>query len=274
MKMLVTGANGQLGREICKLLGENAIATDLDALDITKPIEFSGACDGIINCAAYTNVDGAETDEENAYRLNVLGAQNLAEFAKKRNIPLVHVSTDYVFDGTANTPYTESDAVCPTSVYGKTKEAGEQAVRQYEKHFIVRTAWLYSAHGKNFVKTIMKAAREKGELKVVADQIGCPTNAKDLAKQILKLVQTREYGTYHCTGSGMCSWYDFAKAITEFAEIPCIVNPCKTGEFPTKASRPAYSVLDNSKAEKVTGFKMPDWQDSLKTFLLTELKEG
>ncbi len=269
IKVLLTGADGQLGKAFCDLLGENVIATDADTLDITKPIDFDIPFDIIINCAAYTNVDGAEDAPDLAEKINVLGAKNLAEFATKKDVPLVHISTDYVFDGTFKTPYTEQDSVCPQSVYGKTKEAGERYVRQHEKHFIVRTAWLYGKHGKNFVKTIMRVAKEKGELKVVCDQIGCPTNAEDLAKQILRLIGTEAYGTYHCTGSGICSWYDFAFEIIKLSGIPCTVSPCKTGEFPAKAKRPAYSVLDNTKLEQITGKKMPCWKDSLAEFIHT-----
>ena len=269
IKVLLTGADGQLGRTISSLLGENAIATDAYTLDITKPIVWDEPFDIIINCAAYTNVDGAEDNPDMAEEINVSGTKNLVEFAKRKNVPLVHISTDYVFDGMSVKPYKETDAVCPQSVYGKTKEAGEQYVRQYEKHFIVRTAWLYGKYGKNFVKTIMHVAKEKGELKVVSDQIGCPTNAEDLAKQILRLVETDAYGTYHCTGSGMCSWYDFACEIIRLSNIPCVVSPCVTGEFPAKAKRPAYSVLDNTKLERVTGAKMPDWKDSIAKFIHT-----
>ena len=269
MKVLLTGADGQLGQAFCTLLGAEAIATDASTLDITKNIDFEASFDLIINCAAYTNVDGAEDDFETAFSVNVTGAQNLVNFAKRKNVPLVHVSTDYVFDGMSEKPYTEEDAVCPQSVYGKTKEEGEQIVRTYEKHFIVRTAWLYGKQGKNFVKTIMRVAKEKGELKVVSDQIGCPTNAADLAKQIVRIAQTEAYGTYHCTGSGMCSWYDFACEIVKLLNIPCVVSPCKTGEFPTKAKRPAYSVLDNTKTENLTGEKMPFWKDSLTEFIHT-----
>lgn len=269
IKVLITGADGQLGHAFCAALGENAVATDAYALDITKNIVFDASFDLIINCAAYTNVDGAEDNYENAYDVNVTGVKNLVEYAKKKDVPLVHISTDYVFNGTSEIPYCETDAVCPESVYGKTKEEGERVVRAYEKHFIVRTAWLYGKHGKNFVKTIMRVAKEKGQLKVVSDQIGCPTNADDLVNQILRIVQTDAYGTYHCTGSGACSWYDFACEIVKLSNIPCVVSPCKTGEFPTKAKRPAYSVLNNTKTENLTGEKMPFWKDSLTKFIHT-----
>ena len=270
MKVLITGANGQLGYEFSKLLGENAILTDFDNLDITDFCQVQNApeVDIIINCAAYTNVDGAEDNEKDASAVNVTGPENLTKLAKLRNIPIVHVSTDYVFDGTGEIPYVESDKTNPQSVYGTTKLEGEEKVREYNKHYIVRTAWLYGEKGKNFVKTIARVGREKGQLKVVSDQIGCPTNAKDLAEQILRLIETEKYGTYHCTGSGKCSWYDFACEIISGLEIECEVAPCKTGEFPAKAKRPAFSVLDNSKLEKVTSSKMPYWKESLKEYLL------
>lgn len=269
IKVLITGADGQLGRTFSALLGENAIITDAYTLDITKPIVLDEPFDIIVNCAAYTNVDGAEDNPDLAEEINVFGTKNLVEFARKKDVPIVHVSTDYVFDGASETPYTEKDLVSPQSVYGKTKEAGERFVRQYEKHYIVRTAWLYSKHGKNFVKTIMRFAKEKGELQVVSDQIGCPTNAEDLTKQIIRLIKTNAYGTYHCTGSGLCSWYDFACEIVRLSDISCVVSPCKTGTFPAKAKRPAYSVLDNTKLEQITGEKMPDWKDSLAKFIHT-----
>ncbi|MBQ7039943.1 MAG: dTDP-4-dehydrorhamnose reductase [Clostridia bacterium] len=269
MKILITGAKGQLGNEFSKLLGSSAILTDYDNLDITdyEQVKNAPEADIIINCAAYTNVDGAEDDYDGACQLNAKGVENLTKLAEMRNIPIVHVSTDYVFDGEGKKPYTECDATNPKSVYGNTKLEGERIVSAYPKHYIVRTAWLYGEMGKNFVKTIARVGREKGKLKVVSDQFGCPTNAKDLAEQILRLIKTDAYGTYHCTGSGECSWFDFACEIIKLLGIECEVSPCKTGEFPAKAKRPAYSVLDNSKLEKAVGAKMPQWKESLEKYL-------
>lgn len=270
MKVLIIGAKGQLGYEFCRIFKNDAISTDADTLDITNKSEIMSApdCDIIVNCSAYTNVDGAEDDFENAYKVNVEGVENLTELAKMRNIPIVHISTDYVFDGEGSEPYRETDKANPKSVYGKTKFKGEEIVRKYPKHFIVRTAWLYGINGKNFVKTIARAGREKGNLKVVSDQVGSPTNAKDLALQISRLIQTDKFGTYHCTGSGRCSWYEFACEIIKILEIPCKITPCKTEEYPAKAKRPKFSVLDNTKMESVTKSKMPEWNKSLESFLI------
>ncbi len=294
MKILITGANGQLGSELMKNLHDqdselgklpkcfaNAeiVSVDVTELDITDPdavTQFTDKAgfDLIINCAAYTNVNKCETEQEIAFKVNTLGARNLAVAAEKTRAKLIHVSTDYVFAGDGHLPYTEWDVCDPQSIYGKTKFLGEQYVRDFcSRYFIVRTAWLYGYVGNNFVKTIMKAGRERGSLKVVDDQRGNPTNAADLAFHILKIAATEEYGVYHCTGNGECSWFDFASEIIRLAGINCTVNPCTTEEFPTPARRPAYSSLDNMMLRTTVGDQMRPWQDALECFM-KNFKDG
>lgn len=288
MNILITGCNGQLGSELAKNLkngytelgpvpeefhNAQVVCVDVQEMDITNydavvDLVEELALDVIINCAAYTNVNGCETDSDTAFRVNALGARNLAMAAERFGAKLVHVSTDYVFAGDGAVPYTEWDLCDPQSVYGKTKYLGEQYVRDFcSRYFIVRTAWLYGYVGNNFVKTMLKLAREKGGAKVVADQRGNPTNAADLAHHILKLAATEQYGIYHCTGTGECSWYDFASKIVEYAGIPAAITPCTTEEYPTPAKRPAYSSLDNRMLRNTVGDEMRDWQDALKYYL-------
>ena len=293
MKLLTTGASGQLGHELETLIHTGVSAsgsipevfhhaelykTDLPELDLsdlnsTRDYISSIHPDIIINCAAYTNVDGCERNQETAYLANTVGPKNLAICAEKIGAVLIHVSTDYVFDGKDNNgiPRTEQDLPAPLSVYGTTKLAGENFVKQFcSRHFIVRTAWLYSPYGKNFVKTICNAGRKYGRLEVVNDQLGNPTNASDLAYMILQLADTDAYGLYHCTGSGICSWFDFASKIIEYAGIEAAVTPCTTEEYkakhPESADRPRWSALDCSKLEQVTGCRMRDWQSALKDY--------
>lgn len=277
MNILVTGCYGQLGREIQKLaacgIERQWYFTDADTLDITDPdaVErcFSeyrvGVC---INCAAYTAVDQAEDEPETAARVNTMAPQILANACLKHNALLVHVSTDYVFDGNGVAPYKETDPVNPQSVYGTTKAEGERLIRESGcNHMIVRTAWLYSSTGKNFVKTMLRLADTHTEINVVNDQRGCPTWAHDLAQAILTLIdhygQEPVHETFHFTNEGNITWYDFAYAIMEVAGKNCKVNPITTDQFPAKAHRPAYSVLDLSKIKKVAGMEIPLWRDSL-----------
>lgn len=288
MKVLITGSKGQLGNELEKILasgiselGEIPIlykntfveGIDVGELDITQQdavFAYVGRLkpDLIINCAAYTNVDGCETNPDDAFKVNALGARNLARAAENIGAKLIHVSTDYVFAGNGSQPYKEADVCDPQSVYGTTKYLGEQYVRDFcSRYFIVRTAWLYGYSGRNFVKTIMKAGRERGALKVVNDQVGNPTNAVDLAHHILKLAVTEEYGIYHCTGNGECSWYDFASKIIEYAGIKATVNPCLTDDYPSPTKRPAYSSLDHMMLRCTVGDEMRYWQDALKCFM-------
>jgi dTDP-4-dehydrorhamnose reductase len=289
MRILIIGNKGQLGSELARVLsdghselgqipaiyeGANVIGADVDTLDITNHAAITafaeqlGHADLLINCAAMTNVDVCEIDQESAMRINAIGARNAAIMAQGFHCPIIHISTDYVFDGHAVTPYTEWDLPAPVSIYGKSKLLGERYVREtWTESFIVRTSWLYGRNGNNFVKTILKAAREKGALKVVNDQRGNPTNAADLAHHILKFGATREYGIYHCTGNGECSWYDFAKEIIKLSGIPCEVNPCTTEEFPRPAPRPAYSAMDNLMLRCTVGDEMRPWQDAIAAFM-------
>ena len=288
MNVLITGSNGQLGRELAKnlangytelgpipeeLQGAQVVCVDVDEMDITNydavvDLVEELSLDVIFNCAAYTNVNGCETDSDTAFRVNALGARNLAMAAERFGAKLIHVSTDYVFSGEGNTPRSEWDLCDPQSVYGKTKYLGEQYVRDFcKRYFIVRTAWLYGYEGNNFVKTIMRIAREKGSATVVSDQFGNPTNAADLAHHLLKLAVTEQYGLYHCTGTGECSWYDFACKIVEYAGIPATVSPCTTAEYPTPAKRPAYSSLDNRMLRNTVGDEMRPWEEALRYFI-------
>ena len=268
---LITGGNGQLGTELSKRL-PNAIRTDVDELDITNEsavlqIVKSNKIDTIINCAAYTAVDKAEDNIDLATKINVDGPANLAKTGAK----IVHISTDYVFDGTAHKPYSPDstkDEINPISVYGKTKFAGEVKVLRYAiNSVIIRTAWLYSPYGNNFVKTMRKLGSEKESINVVADQIGTPTYAGDLADAIVKIlpqINLKNRGIYHFTNMGVCSWYDFAHEIMDLSGLQCRVNPIKTTEYPTRAKRPYYSVLDKSDIINTFGVEIPYWKDSLK----------
>lgn len=296
MKFLITGANGQLGQELQAmltsgasdigpipdaLLGAEVTAADVDKLDITdlaQVREFVAAEKPgvIINCAAMTNVDACETALEGAMKVNAIGPRNLAIAAEASGAKLIHVSTDYVFRGDGDTPRCEWDAVAPNTVYGKSKLLGEQmAMAQCGRTFVVRTAWLYGLIGNNFVKTMRKLGREKESIMVVDDQRGNPTNANDLAHHLLKLAVSEEYGIYHCTGEGECSWYDFACRIMEYSGLSCKVNPCTTDEFPRPAPRPAYSSLNNLMLRATVGDEMHPWESALKTYIekLNELEK-
>ncbi len=277
MNILVTGCYGQLGTELQKVAVDNCahqwFFTDIDTLDICdlNAVERYFAANGIevcINCAAYTAVDKAEDEPELAAKVNVEAPKNLAECCQRHNALLIHVSTDYVFDGHGTLPYRESDATGPTSVYGQTKLDGEQAIIQTGcRYCIVRTAWLYSSTGKNFVKTMLMLGDTKDEINVVNDQKGCPTWASDLAHAIYSLVEKYGKGpvheTFHFTNEGQITWYDFACAIMEIGGKHCKVNPIATDQYPTKAKRPAYSVLDLNKIKAFTGMEIPFWRDSL-----------
>ena len=276
MNILVTGCNGQLGNEIQLLEKEypqhTYFNTDVAELDITNQLAVNDfinrhAIDGVINCAAYTAVDKAESDKELCTSLNTVAPSYLAAAIDKRGGWIIHVSTDYVFDGTHHTPYVETDTPSPDSVYGSTKLAGELGVSKFcKKHMIIRTAWLYSAFGNNFVKTMIRLGKEKTELGVIFDQIGTPTYARDLAVAIMTAVDKGiDTGVYHFSNEGVISWYDFTKAIHRIAGIKdCKVRPLHTSEYPTAANRPAYSVLDKTKIKQTYGIEIPYWEDSLK----------
>ena len=301
MKILITGSHGQLGTELLRQLKEGrseigpipeklctakVIPTDADELDITDRDEVVAFVrrmepDVIINCAAYTNVDGCESHNEDAFKVNALGPRNLAIAAQKVGAKLVHVSTDYVFSGKENggVPLDESALPAPVSAYGRTKLLGEQYVRQFcPRSFVVRTAWLYSHTGKNFVFTMVNAGRKLGALTVVNDQLGNPTNAADLAHHLLKLAVSSEYGTYHCTGEGVCSWYDFACEIIRLSGVKATVAPCTSAEYaaahPDAASRPAWSALENRMLACTVGNEMRPWQEALTEFFKNESPEA
>lgn len=275
MNILITGSNGQLGNEI-RVLSENYpqqqfFFTDVAELDITdiSAIEnfvSENKIAGIVNCAAYTAVDKAEDDVSLCYKINRDAVKNLGETAQKFGLEMVHVSTDYVFDGTNHIPYTEEMAVKPIGIYGKSKQEGEQVLMEScENAVIIRTSWLYSSFGNNFVKTMLKLGRERDELNVIFDQVGTPTYAGDLAETILKIIFSEKItpGIYHFSNEGVCSWYDFTKSIHKIAGIQCNVKPIETKDYPTKATRPHYSVLNKFKIKKTYGIEIPHWEKSL-----------
>lgn len=277
MKVVVTGAKGQLGIDLVDLLsdrGYEVYGYGREELDITNFDQVHQVIskvkpDVVIHAAAYTKVDLAESEPDQAFFINAYGTRNVAVVSEVVGAKLVYISTDYVFDGMATTPYNEFAPTNPLSVYGKSKLAGEQFVRDlHSKFFIVRTSWVYGKHGNNFVKTMLKLAKERDELMVVNDQIGCPTYTVDLANCILELIQTEKYGVYHVSNSGYCSWYEFAKAIFEEAGIEVKVNPCTTKEFPRPAPRPMYSVFEHM-ALRLNGFsEMREWREALKDFII------
>lgn len=275
MNILITGCEGQLGNEIRLLQSQHEkhvfFNTDVAELDITdqQAVERyvdEHEIDGVVNCAAYTAVDRAESDKERATAINTLAPTFLAAAIERRGGWLIHVSTDYVFDGTKHLPYVETDTPCPEGVYGSTKLAGEFGATKFCKRtVIVRTAWLYSPFGNNFVKTMMRLGRERGQLNVVFDQIGTPTYAADLAGAIMSIVEHGVVpGVYHYTNEGVCSWYDFTKSIHRIAGITgCTVLPIHTSEYPTPATRPAMSVLDKTKIKTTFALTIPHWEESL-----------
>lgn len=286
MNILVTGANGQLGNEmrvVARNSADNYIFTDVVELDITdaaavEKMVTDNDVKVIVNCAAYTNVDKAEDDREFAELLNARAVENLAQAIRRNDGVLVHVSTDYVFGGTKNnTPCREDEPANPTGVYGVTKLHGEQAILASGcHHIIIRTAWLYSEFGKNFLKTMLDLTASKPQLKVVFDQVGSPTYAYDLALAIFDIVENRKYtgndGIYHYSNEGVCSWFDFTKMIAEYADhTGCDIQPCHSDEFPSKVIRPSYSVLDKTKIKKTFGVAVPYWTDSLRV-CMTNLK--
>lgn len=274
--VLITGADGQLGRALRRLADispNRYLATDAAELDITDPaavekVVAEQAIDIIVNCAAYTDVERAEADFPAADRLNRAAVAHLAATAAKHDALLVHISTDYVFDGCSSTPYTETAPTAPRSVYGRTKLAGEEAVAASGcRRLIVRTSWLYSETGRNFLRTMLRLTAERDTLDVVSDQIGTPTYAGDLALAIFTIVENGSYagneGLYHFSDEGACSWYDFAVEIAAAAGRTCRIRPCRTAEYPTAAERPAYSVLDKTKFRTTFGIDIPHWRESM-----------
>ena len=277
MKILITGAKGMLARDIVSALEPNnelALA-DIDEFDICQRddvFSFIGLYrpELVIHCAAYTNVDKAEDEKELVYKINGKGTKNIAEACNVSNIKMLYISTDYVFDGSKGTPYTTDDDcfLKPLNVYGKSKLLGEEHVKNIcDKYFIVRTSWLYGKGGKNFVSTMLKLAETHDTVRVVSDQIGRPTYAPHLSHAISKLIQTDSYGVYHISNGGQCSWYEFAKEIFDMADIDIKVEPVTSEQYGIKALRPAYSVMDLTKIEKILGYKMPGWQSGLREYI-------
>jgi len=283
MKVLVTGANGQLGKSLRDIVSMHQtsivfIFADRAQLDTSQTQNIKSYLDQhpvdvIVNCAAYTLVDQAESEIEIANQINHLSVKKLAELAQHRQIKLMHISTDYVFDGLSSKPYTEDEATNPLSVYGTTKLQGEQAVQTTMDHnaLIIRTSWMYSEYGKNFVKTMLKLGLEKDQISVINDQIGSPTYALDLADVIMTILQSQHFRQanfktqlYHYTNQGNCSWYDFAQTIFQMANIDCKVKPINTTQYPLPAMRPAYSVLNTKKIEQDFDLNIPKWKISLK----------
>ena len=272
MRVLVTGANGQLGSELKLVASADYLFTDIAELNIADEgavVEFveQNKIDIIVNCAAYTNVDRAEEEPDVAEQVNTTAVALLARVARRYNARLIHISTDYVFGAEVfDAPIKEGQEPAPLGVYGRTKLLGERLIEESGcDYVIIRTSWLYSTYGKNFVKTILRLAEEREELRVVNDQIGSPTYAKDLASVIVQICEREgvEAGVYHYSNLGEISWYDFAQAIVEIGGTKCRVTPCTTAEYGAKAPRPAYSVLDTSKICKALGCDIPDWRDSL-----------
>lgn len=278
MNILVTGANGQLGNEmriVSQGSSDSYIFTDVDELDITNRdavMDFvrDNNIKVVVNCAAYTNVDKAEDDEKTAELINAQAVEYLASACKANHATLIHISTDYVFGGNeGNTPRKETEPVNPTGAYGRTKLHGEQAIRKVGcNYLIIRTAWLYSEFGNNFVKTMRKLTAERDKLNVVFDQVGTPTYAFDLASVIFKIIEERRYDeihdVYHFSNEGVISWYDFAKEICELSGNECDIQPCHSDEFPSNVKRPSYSVLDKTKIKNSLNITIPHWKESLK----------
>ena len=292
MRILVTGKNGQLGKSIHKIVtnteqSDNFVFVDREELDLNSEsginhyFDNSDKFDIIINCAAYTAVDKAEEEQDLANQVNHLAVKQLAEVAKTQQAKLIHISTDYVFDGESDKSYTEADETNPINVYGKTKLAGEQALKEImlTDAIIIRTSWVYSEYGNNFVKTMLRLGRERDELSVVSDQIGSPTYATDLANAILDIVQNKTFKearqktqVIHYSNEGVISWYDFAKEIFKLAKIDCKVNPITTEQYPTPARRPRNTLMDKDKVTETFSVNISDWKESLNTCMIL-LKE-
>ena len=291
MKIIITGCKGQLGNELVSilssgrseigeipnaLLSAKIVPVDVDELDITD-FDAVISCvtnerpDIIINSAAMTNVDGCETMQDIAYKVNAAGVRNLAVAAEQVGAKFIHVSTDYVFAGNGSVPYAEWDKIDPQSIYGKSKALGETYALSFSKKtFIVRTSWLYGYVGKNFVKTVRRVMKERASMTVVNDQRGNPTNANDLAHHILKLAATNEYGIYHCTGKGECTWYEFAKEIVKLSKISGTISPCTSEEYVSCVKRPAFSSLSHLALNCAVGDEMRDWKVALKEYIMKD----
>ncbi len=275
MKILVTGYKGQLGYDVVAEATKRnieAIGVDIDEMDITNAQEAqkvitSGQYDAVIHCAAWTAVDKAEDEVELCTKVNVEGTKNIATVCESLDIPMMYFSTDYVFDGQGETPWSEYDHRQPLNVYGQTKYEGELVVEQLSKHFIVRIAWVFGVNGNNFIKTMLRFGKERGEVSVVNDQIGSPTYTHDLAKLVIDMMQTNNYGTYHATNEGICSWYDFACEIFKQANLEVVVTPVDSSAFPVKATRPKNSRMNKTELDKNGFNRLPTWQDAVARYL-------
>jgi dTDP-4-dehydrorhamnose reductase len=277
MIVLVTGVNGQLGHDVVKELtakGHQPHGTDREEFDLTNETAVQDYVktlnpDAVIHCAAFTQVDKAESEEETAYNVNALGTKYLAEAAKAVDAKMIYISTDYVFNGSNTEPYEVEQETDPIGAYGRTKLAGEEFLKAaLDQYFIVRTAWVYGLNGHNFVKTMLRLGKERGELGVVHDQVGSPTYTVDLAKLLVEMIETEKYGVYHATNSGICSWYEFAVEIFKQAGMDQVkVNPLTTEQYPTPAERPKYSVLSKKKLEEQGFTPLRDWKEALSAYL-------
>ncbi len=280
MKIIVTGAKGQLGYDVVlqlKNCGHTAVEADLPELDITNNSaveEFfeKHKPDGVIHCAAYTNVDGAETEKELCKKINFIGTKNIAECCKKHNSKLIYISTDYVFDGKGSEPFETDAATAPCNYYGETKLMGENAVKEIcDKFFIVRISWVFGSNGKNFVKTMLRLSKERNELTVVCDQTGSPTYTPDLAVLLCNMIETEKYGIYHATNEGFCSWAEYAAEIMKQSGSKTKIIPVASSEYKTVATRPANSRMSKKCLDNAGFCRLPDWQNALERFLSNEL---
>lgn len=275
MKVLVTGVKGQLGYDIvkeCQSRNIEAIGVDIDEMDITNASQVhdvicNAQVDAVIHCAAWTAVDKAEDEVDMCRKVNRDGTKNIADVCQQLDIPMMYFSTDYVFDGLGEQPWNEYDERKPLNVYGQTKYEGELIVEQLKKYFIIRISWVFGVNGHNFIKTMLRLGEERGEVSVVDDQIGSPTYTYDLAKLCVDMIQTQEYGTYHATNEGICSWYEFACEIFKQAQMDVKVNPVDSTAFPVKAIRPKNSRMNKSELDKHGFDRLPTWQDALKRYL-------
>lgn len=276
MKVLVTGVNGQLGYDVVKELekrGHKAVGVDRKEMDLTSTEQIKECIENvkpeaIIHCAAYTAVDKAEDEEELCRRVNAIATKDIAECAKKLDIPMIYISTDYVFDGSKDGEYTEDDIPNPINVYGKTKHEGEVYVQELlEKYYIVRISWVFGENGNNFIDTMLRLAKDRNEINVINDQVGSPTYTKDLASLLVDMIETDKYGVYHATNEGYCTWYEFAKEIFRIADVDISVNPITTKEYATKALRPMNSKMSKQKL-KDNGFKkLRNWKDTVQEYI-------
>ena len=277
MKVLVTGVNGQLGHDIveeCQKRNIEAIGVDVKEMDITNVNQVNEVItetkpDAIIHCAAWTAVDKAEDEVEQCRKVNRDGTKHIVDVCEKLDLPLMYFSTDYVFDGQGEEPWNEYDERHPLNVYGQTKYEGELEVERLKKHFIIRISWVFGINGGNFIKTMLRLGKERKEVSVVNDQIGSPTYTYDLARLCVDMIQTKEYGTYHATNEGICSWYEFACEIFKQAKMDVIVHPVDSTQFPTRAVRPKNSRMNQTELDKHGFTRLPSWQDALERYLDT-----